>query len=61
MKYVMTFFWSFCLVTMLNYVSGAIANVPVFDFMTGTIVSAIFAVIVIVLAESFPEGEIADH
>jgi tetrahydromethanopterin S-methyltransferase subunit B len=45
---------------MLNYVSGAIGNVP-FDFMPGVIVSAIVAVLVIVLAESFPEGEVADH
>ena len=44
MRYVMTFFWSFCLVAMLNYVAGAIANVP-FDFMPGVIVSVIVAVI----------------
>ncbi len=61
MKYVMTFFWSFCLISMLNYVSGAIANVPVFDFTTGAIVSVVVSVIIILLAESFPEGEIADH
>ncbi|AMQ07488.1 MULTISPECIES: DUF2929 family protein [Sporosarcina] len=60
MKYVMTFFWSFCLITMLNYVSGAIANLP-FDFMPGVYVSLVVSVIVILLAESFPEGEIADH
>lgn len=45
---------------MLNYVSGAIANVQ-FEFMPGVIVSAIVAVLVIVMAESFPEGEVADH
>ena len=60
MKYVMTFFWSFCLISMLNYVSGAIANLP-FDFMPGVYVSLVVSVIVILLAESFPEGEIADH
>ncbi len=60
MRFVMTFFWSLCLVSMLNYVSGAIANVP-FDFMPGVIVSAIVAVLVIFMAESFPEGEVADH
>ena len=60
MKYVMTFFWSFCLISMLNYVSGAIANVP-FDFMPGVIASVVISVIIILLAESFPEGEIADH
>lgn len=60
MKYVMTFFWSFCLISMLNYVSGAIANVP-FDFIPGAIVSLVVSVIIILLGESFPEGEIADH
>ena len=56
----MTFFWSFCLIAMLNYVAGSIANVP-FDFMPGVIVSVVVAVIVILLGESFPEGEVADH
>jgi len=45
---------------MLNYVSGAIANVP-FDFMPGVIASVVISVIIILLAESFPEGEVADH
>lgn len=56
----MTFFWSFCLISMLNYVAGAIANVP-FDFMPGAIVSVVVSVIVILLGEALPEGEIADH
>lgn len=60
MRYVMTFFWSFCLITMLNYVSGSIANVG-FDFMPGAIVSVIVGAIIIFLGESFPEGEVADH
>lgn len=56
----MTFFWSFCLITMLNYVAGSIADVP-FDFMPGAIVSVVVSVIVIILGESFPEGEVSDH
>ncbi|HJF31989.1 MAG TPA: YjzD family protein [Sporosarcina psychrophila] len=60
MRYVMTFFWSFCLITMLNYVAGSIADVP-FDFMPGAIVSVVVSVIVIILGESFPEGEVSDH
>ena len=60
MKYVMTFFWSFCLIAMLNYVAGAIANVP-FDFIPGVIASVILSVIIILLGESLPEGEFADH
>ncbi len=60
MRYLMTFFWSFCLVSMLNYVAGSIANVP-FDFLPGAIVSVIVAVLVIILGESIPNGEVADH
>jgi len=45
---------------MLNYVTGAIANVP-FDIMSGVIVSLFASVIVIILGEALPEGEIADH
>ena len=56
----MTFFWSFCLITMLNYVSGAIGDVR-FEFMPGVIVSAVVAVIIIILGEAFPKGEVADH
>ena len=60
MRYLMTFFWSFSLVSMLNYVAGSIANVR-FEFLPGAIVSVIVAVLVIIIGESFPEGEIADH
>ena len=57
----MTFFWSIALVSMLNYVAGAIANIPVFDFTTGVIVAVIAALLVIFIGESLPEGEVADH
>ena len=60
MRFVMAFFWSFCLVSMLNYVAGSIANIP-FDFAAGTVVAVILAILVILLGESFPEGEVADH
>ncbi|WP_342508965.1 YjzD family protein [Sporosarcina sp. FSL K6-2383] len=60
MRYLMTFFWSFALVAMLNYVAGAIANVE-FDFVPGAIMSVIAALLVIFIGESLPEGEIADH
>lgn len=61
MRYIMTFFWSIALVSMLNYVAGAIANIPVFDFTGGVVVAVIAALLVIFLGESMPEGEIADH
>lgn len=56
----MTFFWSIALVTMLNYVAGAIANVE-FNLSAGIIVAVIAALLIIFLGESMPEGEIADH
>lgn len=60
MRFIMTFFWSFLLVTMLNYVAGSIGNYD-FEFLPGTIISVIVALFVILIAESFPKGEIADH
>lgn len=60
MRYILTFVWSFMLVTLLNYVVGAIANVP-FNFEAGAILSVAVAVLVILLGESLPEGPISDH
>ena len=56
----MTFFWAFALVTMLNYVAGAIANVD-FNLAAGIVVAVIAALLVIFIGESLPEGEVADH
>lgn len=60
MRYILTFVWSFMLVTLLNYVAGAIANVQ-FNFEAGAILSVVVAVLVILLGESLPEGPISDH
>ena len=60
MRYIMTFFWAFALVAMLNYVAGAIANVD-FNFSAGIVVAVIAALFVIFIGEALPEGEIADH
>ena len=48
------------LVSLLNYVVGAIANVP-FNFEAGAFLSVILAILVILLGESLPEGPISDH
>ena len=48
------------LVTLLNYVAGAIANVQ-FNFEAGAFLSVVVAVLVILLGESLPEGPISDH
>lgn len=60
MRFIMAFIWSFCLVTLLNYVVGSIANVP-FDLTPGIIMSLFVAVLVIVLGEAIPNKEVADH
>lgn len=56
----MTFVWSFLLVSLLNYVVGAIANVP-FNLEAGVIISVVFAVLVILLGEALPEEPVSDH
>lgn len=60
MRFVMAFIWSFCLVALLNYVVGSIANVN-FDLQAGVAISLIAAVLVIILGEVIPNEEVADH
>lgn len=62
MQYIVTFFWSFLLVSMLNYVVSSVMGVN-FDFMTGAIVSVVFSVLVFVVAAIIPNDPIpeADH
>lgn len=64
MQYIITFFWSFLLVSMLNYVVSSVLGVN-FIFMNGVIVSLAFSVLVLIIAavipnESTPEIE-AEH
>lgn len=61
MQYIVTFFWSFLLVSMLNYVVSSVLNVD-FNFVNGAIISLAFSVLVFVIAavipnESTPEFE----
>jgi predicted PurR-regulated permease PerM len=60
LRFILTFVWSFCLVTLLNYVVGAIANVP-FNFEVGIIISLVVGILVILVGESMPEGPISDN
>lgn len=60
MRYIMTFFWAFLLVTMLNYVAGSIANVS-FNLMPGLIISLVVSVLIIILGESLPGEPTTDH
>ena len=60
MKFVMTFLWSFLLVTMVNYVTGSIANVP-FDLVPGIVASVILSVVVLVISSLCPDDPVSDH
>lgn len=62
MQYIATFFWSFILVTMLNYVVSSVLNVN-FDFVTGAIISLVFAVLVLIVTAIIPNEPTpeADH
>ncbi|KXH79773.1 hypothetical protein AU377_09810 [Sporosarcina sp. HYO08] len=60
MQYIMTFVWSFFLITMLNYVVSSINSVP-FEFVTGLIVSAIISVVIILLGEALPNEPVKDY
>lgn len=65
MQYIITFFWSFLLVSMLNYVVSSVMGVD-FNFMNGVIISLAFSVLVIIIAavipnESTPDLEAEHH
>lgn len=57
MQYIMTFFWSALLVSMLNYVVSSVLGVP-FDFMNGLIVSVVFAVLVLIVSAIIPNDPV---
>lgn len=54
MQYIMTFFWSVLLVSMLNYVVSSVQNVE-FVFMNGIIMSIPVAILVLVIAAIIPD------
>ena len=65
MKYIITFFWSFLLVTMLNYVVSSVLGVD-FNFMNGVYVSLAVSVLVIIIGavipnESTPDADAEHH
>ncbi len=63
MQYIVTFVWSFLLVSMLNYVVSSVLGVP-FDFKTGAIVSVVFSILIFIIGAIIPNDptpEAADH
>ncbi len=55
MQFLGTFFWSFLLISLLNYVVSAVQNVQ-FDFMVGVYISLAVSVLIFVLSSLIPEG-----
>jgi predicted PurR-regulated permease PerM len=58
MKYVLTFVWSFFLVTLLNYVVSSVNGVE-FNFALGAIISVIVAVLILVISSILPDEPVA--
>lgn len=53
MQYIGTFFWSFLLISLVNYVVSAVQNVP-FDFMVGVYISIVFSILIFVVVAVIP-------
>lgn len=61
MQYIVTFFWSFLLISMLNYVVSSVLGVP-FDFVAGAIISVVVSILVFIIAAIIPNEPVAhDH
>ncbi|TYR79526.1 DUF2929 family protein [Priestia megaterium] len=61
MRFIMTFFWSFVLVNMAMYVISSMSSVP-YTFATASILSVVFAVLVMILGEAgIPNEPVHDH
>ena len=59
MQYIITFFWSFLLVTMLNYVVSSVMGVD-FNFVAGAVISVVFSILVLIIAAVLPNEPVAD-
>ncbi|MFJ8234593.1 YjzD family protein [Ureibacillus sp. NPDC094379] len=62
MQYIMSFVWSFLLVSMLTYVVSSVLGAH-YSFANGAIISLIFAVLVLIIAAVIPNGpsDTAEH
>ncbi|MGG2053196.1 YjzD family protein [Lysinibacillus pakistanensis] len=63
MQYIITFIWSFILVSMLNYVVSSVLGAP-FDFKSGAIVSVVFSILIFIIGAILPNEptpEATDH
>ncbi|MEG0261052.1 MAG: YjzD family protein [Lysinibacillus sp.] len=53
MQYIITFFWSFLLISMLNYVVSSVLGAD-FHFQVGVIISVVFSVLIFVVGAIIP-------
>ncbi|KOS60672.1 YjzD family protein [Lysinibacillus agricola] len=63
MQYIVTFIWSFLLVSMLNYVVSSVLGAP-FDFQIGVVMSVVFTILVFIIGAIIPNEstpEAVDH
>lgn len=60
MQFIVTFFWSFLLISLLNYVVSSVNAVP-FDFGLGAIVSVIVAIMLFIMSAILPEEQLPDY
>lgn len=59
MQYIITFLWSFLLVTMLNYVVSSVMGVD-FNFLAGAVISVVFSLLIFLIAAVIPNEPVAD-
>ncbi|PSL28384.1 Protein of unknown function (DUF2929) [Planomicrobium soli] len=55
MQFIGTFFWSFLLISLLNYVVSAVQNVH-FDFMLGVYISLAVSILIFIISSIIPDS-----
>lgn len=62
MQYIMTFFWSVLLVSMVNYVVSSVMGAE-FNFNTGVTIALVFSVLIFIVGAIIPNDPIPadDH
>lgn len=55
MQFIGTFFWSFLLISLLNYVVSAVQNVD-FNFMLGVYMSVVVSILIFIISSIIPES-----
>ncbi|KAA1042581.1 YjzD family protein [Macrococcus equipercicus] len=61
MQYIMTFVWSFILVHMINFVLMSLGGGQALHLATASLLSVIFAVLVILISMTLPDDPVPHH